>query len=83
MVAKEKGQKEGRKERGRKEREKEGGRTDRRKEGRKEGTVKTDGVNLTWEDDRKVKSASEAAEERCLWMKRADPWVAAGTQVGA
>ena len=40
-----------------KEREggREGGRNDRRKEGTKEGTVKTDGVNLTREDDTKVK----------------------------
>ena len=28
---------------------------DRRKEGRKEATAKTDGVNLTREDDTKVK----------------------------
>ncbi|XP_049336392.1 uncharacterized protein LOC125802421 [Astyanax mexicanus] len=34
---------------------------------------------------RAIKSASEAAEKatRWLWMKRADPWVATGTQVGA
>ncbi|XP_062272394.1 LOW QUALITY PROTEIN: uncharacterized protein LOC133978067 [Scomber scombrus] len=34
---------------------------------------------------RAIKSASEAAEKatRWLWIKRADPWVAAGTQVGA
>ena len=39
---------------GRKER-KEGGRTNGKKEGRKEGTVKRDRVNLTREDDTKVK----------------------------
>ena len=34
---------------------------------------------------RAIKSASEAAEKatRWLWMKRADPWAATGTQVGA
>lgn len=34
---------------------------------------------------RAIQSASEAAEKatRWLWIKRADPWTATGTQVGA
>ena len=56
--------KEGERKRGRKERRTEERRKDGRedeegrKERKKEGTAKTDGVNLTREDDRKVKEKS-------------------------
>ena len=65
---------EGRKEGGRKE-----GREEGKKEGKKEGTVKMDGVNLTREDDTRVKLCSTSylltlSTEECseMWLKAAD-----------
>ena len=65
----EEGRKEGRKEEGRKEGRKEGkeegGREEGKEGGMKEGTVKRDGVNLTRENDRRVKNLSLSLS--CVW----------------